>query len=226
MIISVTNLKGGVGKSTLAQNIAVALAQKGYSLCVADTDVEQQTSLKWAGVRSAIESENTKVVPVYLINPDTISDQILNKLGKKYDLVIIDGTPALTELTTRIIIMSDLVITPILASATDVWALDTFLKRYEEARITKQAMGGKVELCVVLNKYNDRVNLDREIGETIKELGVKLLDAKISTRVAYKEATVQGLGVVELKDKNANAEMTALVKEVEKSIKQLKKQKS
>lgn len=226
MIISVTNLKGGVGKSTLAQNIAVALAQKGYSLCVADTDVEQQTSLKWAGVRSAIENENTKVVPVYLINPDTISDQILNKLGKKYDLVIIDGTPALTELTTRIIIMSDLVITPILASATDVWALDTFLKRYEEARITKQAMGGKVELCVVLNKYNDRVNLDREIGETIKELGVKLLDAKISTRVAYKEATVQGLGVVELKDKNANAEMTALVKEVEKSIKQLKKQKS
>ncbi len=225
MIISVTNLKGGVGKSTLAQNLAVILAQKGYNLCVADTDVEQQTSMKWAGVRASLGEGSIADVPVFLINPDTISDQILNKLGKKYDLVIIDGTPALTELTTRIVIMSDLVLTPILASATDVWALDTFLKRFEEAKITKEAMGGKVELRVVLNKYNDRVNLDREIGETIKEMGVKLLDAKVSTRVAYKEATVQGLGVAELKDKNAQAEMAALVKELEKTIKQVAKAK-
>ncbi len=225
MIISITNLKGGVGTSTLAQNIAVWLAKKGYNLCIADTDIEQQTSMKWAGVRSSIVAEGAVEVPVYLINPDTISDQILNKLGKKYDLVIIDGTPALTELTTRIIIMSDLVLTPILASATDVWALDTFLKRYEEAQITKQAMGGKVELCVILNKYNERVNLDREIGETIREMGVKLLDAKVSTRVAYKEATVQGLSVAELKDKNALAELDKLGKEIEKIVKQLAKSK-
>jgi chromosome partitioning protein len=225
MIISVTNLKGGVGKSTLAQNLAVMLAKKGYNLCLADTDIEQQTSMKWSGVRSSIEADNLPEVPVFIINPDTISDQILNKLGKKYDLVIIDGTPALTELTTRIIIMSDLVLTPILASATDVWALDTFLKRYNEAQITKQAMGGTVELCVVLNKYNDRVNLDREIADTIREMGVKLLDAKVSSRVAYKEATVQGLSVAELKDKSAKAEMEALAKEIEKVIKKLAKAK-
>jgi chromosome partitioning protein len=207
-----------VGKSTLAQNLAVYLAKKGRNLCIADTDSEQQTSVKWGSVRSGIEDGSVPEVPVFLINPDTISDQILNKLGKKYDLVIIDGTPALTELTTRIIIMSDLVVTPILASATDVWALDTFLKRYEEARITKQAMGGKVELYVLLNKYNERTNLDREIGETIGEMGVNLLATKISTRVAYKEATVQGLGVTELKDKNAQAEIESLAIEIEKLL--------
>ncbi len=218
MIISVTNLKGGVGKSTLAQNLAVYLAKKGRKLCIADTDVEQQTSVKWGSVRSGIEDASVPEIPVFLINPDTISDQILNKLGKKYDLVIIDGTPALTELTTRIIIMSDLVITPILASATDVWALETFLRRYEEARITKEAMGGKVELYVLLNKYSDRTNLDREIGEAIGEMGVNLLKTRISTRVAYKEATVQGLGIVELKDKNAQAEIKALATEIEKLL--------
>lgn len=218
MIISITNLKGGVGKSTLAQNLAVYLAKKGRNLCIADTDSEQQTSVKWGSVRSGIRDSSVPEVPVFLINPDTISDHILNKLGKKYDLVIIDGTPALTELTTRIIIMSDLVITPILASATDVWALDTFLKRYEEARITKEAMGGKVELYVLLNKYNERTNLDREIGETIGEMGVNLLATKISTRVAYKEATVQGLGVTELRDKNAQAEIQSLATEIEKLL--------
>ena len=218
MIVSITNLKGGVGKSTLAQNLAVYLAKKGRNLCIADTDVEQQTSVKWGSVRSGIEEGSVPEVPVYLINPDTISDQILNKLGKKYDLVIIDGTPALTELTTRIIIMSDLVVTPILASATDVWALETFLRRYEEARITKEAMGGKVELYVVLNKYNERINLDREIGEAIGEMGVNLLRTKLSARVAYKEATVQGLGVTELRDKNAQAEIESLANEIEKLL--------
>lgn len=218
MIISVTNLKGGVGKSTLAQNLAVFLARKGRNLCIADTDLEQQTSVKWGSVRSGIEDGSVPEIPVFLINPDTISDQILNKLGKKYDLVIIDGTPALTELTTRIIIMSDVVITPILASATDVWALETFLKRYEEARITKEAMGGKVELYVLLNKYNERTNLDREIGEAIGEMGVNLLSTKISTRVAYKEATVQGLGIMELKDKNAQLEIESLATEIEKLL--------
>ena len=214
MIVSITNLKGGVGKSTLAQNIAVALAQKGIKLCVADTDYEQKTSLKWAGVRSQM-GEGLKEIPVFLINPETISDQVLNKLSKKYDLVIIDGTPALTELTTRIIIISDVVITPILASATDVWALDTFLNRYREAQITKQAMGGTVELAVVLNKFNDRINLDRDIGEAVKDLGIKVLDTHLSTRVAYKEATVQGLGVIEMKDPKARREIENLSSEIE-----------
>lgn len=220
MILSITNLKGGVGKSTIAQNLAVALARRGHKLCIADTDTEQQTSVRWAGVRLQRADEGLPDVPVFPINPDTISDQVLNKLGRSFDLVIIDGTPALTELTTRIIIMSDLVITPILASATDLWALDTFLKRYHEARITKESMGGRVGLHVLLNKYSDRVNLDREIAEAVGDLGISLLATRLSSRVAWKEAVVQGVGVVELRDRNAAAEMEALADEVEKLIAQ------
>lgn len=217
MIVSITNLKGGVGKSTLTQNLAVSLAKKGVNLCIADTDYEQKTSVKWSGVRSQMGAELNEI-PVFLINPESISDQVLNKLGKNYDVVLIDGTPALTELTTRIIIISDVVITPILASATDVWALDTFLKRYQEAKITKEAMGGKVELAVVLNKYNDRINLDRDIGEAVNDLGIRVLETQLSTRVAYKEATVQGLGVVEMKDSKARKEIEDLTLEIEKLL--------
>lgn len=221
MILSVTNLKGGVGKSTISQNLAVELSNRGYKLCIADTDTEQQTSVKWASVRAQREEENIPEIPVYKINPETISNQVLNTLAKKYQFVIIDGTPALTELTTRIIIMSDIVITPILASATDLWALDTFLLRFNEAKITKESMGGAVKHLVVLNKYNKRVNLDREINEAILEMDVQVLDTKLSTRVAYKEATVQGLGVSELKDANALAEIQNLSTEIEAVIKSL-----
>ena len=43
-IVAISNLKGGVGKSTIAQNIAVQFAQKGIKVCIADTDTEQKTS--------------------------------------------------------------------------------------------------------------------------------------------------------------------------------------
>ena len=221
MVISITNLKGGVGKSTITQNLAVELAQRGHKLCIADTDTEQQTSVKWASVRAQRAEEGVPEIPVYKINPETISNQVLKTLSKEYDLVLIDGTPALTELTTRIIIMSDIVITPILASATDLWALDTFLLRFREAKITKESMGGGVKHLVVLNKYSERINLDREIGEAVAEMDVQVLNTKLSTRVAYKEATVQGLSVVELKDANAVTEIQTLSNEVEAAMKAL-----
>ena len=50
MIISITSLKGGVGKSTITQNLAVCFAHMGYNTCIVDADTNQ-SSLKWAGLR-------------------------------------------------------------------------------------------------------------------------------------------------------------------------------
>ena len=46
-IISVCNLKGGVGKSTIAINLACALKYPGQSVVVVDSD-SQGTSTRWA----------------------------------------------------------------------------------------------------------------------------------------------------------------------------------
>lgn len=50
MKIGITNLKGGVGKTTISINLAVCLANAGYKVCIVDTDTNQ-TSFKWYGVR-------------------------------------------------------------------------------------------------------------------------------------------------------------------------------
>ena len=52
-ILAISNLKGGVGKSTIAQNIAAQFAQNGVKVCIADTDTEQKTSVKWASLRDS-----------------------------------------------------------------------------------------------------------------------------------------------------------------------------
>ena len=46
MIISFVNEKGGVGKTTLVTNTAACLSQRGYKVCLVDTD-KQQASTVW-----------------------------------------------------------------------------------------------------------------------------------------------------------------------------------
>jgi chromosome partitioning protein len=50
MIISITSLKGGVGKSTIAQNLSVGFAHSGYKTCIVDADTNQ-SALRWSGLR-------------------------------------------------------------------------------------------------------------------------------------------------------------------------------
>ena len=208
-ILAISNLKGGVGKSTIAQNIAVQFVEQGLKICIADTDTEQKTSVKWASLRD----NSVLNVPVFSISADKVSQEIL-ALKQNFDIVIVDGTPALTELTTRIIILSDLVVVPILPGGGDIWALENFLERYKEAKVTKESYGGKVDIAVIINRYSDRTTLDREVLSAIKEFGIKVLDAKLSNRVAYREATISGTGASEMKDEKAKQEIQELTKEI------------
>lgn len=210
-ILAISNLKGGVGKSTIAQNIAAQFAQNGVKVCIADTDTEQKTSVKWASLRDS----SLVSVPVFSIAPEKVSQEILG-LKQKYDLVIVDGTPALTELTTRIIILSDLVLVPILPGGGDIWALENFLERYQEAKVTKESYGGKVNIAVVVNRYNERTTLDREVVNAIQDFDVTVLATKLANRVSYREATIQGISVHDTKDEKAKQEIDELTKEIEK----------
>ena len=217
MVISVTNLKGGVGKSTVTQNLAVAFAHKKYKVCVIDTDFELQTSTKWSEERT----EDLPPVKVIAIRNDELSKTAV-ALKKEYDIVLIDGTPALFELSTRAIILSDLVIMPILPSIADIWTLEKFLKGFEEARIAKESMGATVEAYILLNKYSDSLTLDREVVEVLRGFDINVLESRLVNRIAYREAMPQGKGVIEGRDKKASAEMNRLLTEIESIIKKRK----
>lgn len=50
MIISITNLKGGTGKSTVSTNLAVNFSHMEYRVCIVDTDTNG-SSVHWSGLR-------------------------------------------------------------------------------------------------------------------------------------------------------------------------------
>ena len=142
---------------------------------------------------------------------------------KEYDIIIIDGTPALFELSTRAIILSDLVVMPILPSIADIWTLEKFLKGFEEARLAKESMGATVEAHILLNKYSESLTLDREVVEVLRGFDINVLNSRLVNRIAYREAMPQGKGVIEGRDKKAGNEIQKLITELEGIMKRIAK---
>jgi chromosome partitioning protein len=206
MKIAVTNLKGGVGKSTLSINLAVCLAHRGSSVCIVDTD-ENRNSIQWYGYR---DENLPKVLVVGAVEPRALNKTV-DSLNEKHDFVILDGTPNLGEMNTRIIMASDLLIIPIRPAAHDFRTISTFLERLEKAKEFRD----NIKACFVVNEYNDKVNLFRDIKDQLKaEYDIPVLNTTIKSRLAYVHSSLSGNGVLEYSDTKAKAEIEAFTNEV------------
>lgn len=203
MVISVINLKGGVGKSTISQNLAVCMAHDGYRVCIVDTDFEQHTSVKWSEQRP----ESLVKIPVFVVREQSLKSS-LDEFRASYQVVIIDGTPQLGTLATRTLVESDLVLAPITPTGFDLWSFETFLERYRDAKSRK----GELPAWVLFNRFKS-TNFHRGAVEAVGEFGLPILNRTLGERMAFQEAGVQGLGVIEYRDKKAREEMEELYRE-------------
>lgn len=212
MIISVTSLKGGVGKSTISQNLAVCFAHMGYRTAIVDTDTNA-SSIHWSGLRD----ESLPEIMVFgLTNSDALRKNI-KKINDDYDIIVIDGTPSISKLVSTILVLGDVVLIPIRPSGFDIWATEKFLESYEQAKTLK----GEMEAYFVINEYNPRANLNNEIKEALKELEIATMETTFRTRIAYGESSVLGLGAYEYRDEKAKKEATNLANEVLTILKNL-----
>jgi chromosome partitioning protein len=214
MIIGITNLKGGVGKSTISQNLAVSFSARGYKVCVLDTDIEQRSSAKWASLRDT-RTDGTPHIPVSCIEGEQVA-KMSEHNAALYDIVLIDGTPQLTKTATKTLLISDLVLIPVTPSGLDIWSFDNFFSRLEEVRTVRPSL----KAYAIMNRYKGN-NLDREVVEAVEGFGIPVLDTKLGDRIAYREAPIAGLGVVEYRDAKAQKEVENLTDELIKLMESL-----
>ncbi|MEM1322155.1 MAG: ParA family partition ATPase [Bacteroidota bacterium] len=212
MIISVTSLKGGVGKSTISQNLAVCFAHMGYKVAIVDTDTNA-SSVHWSGIRE----EKLPQITVMGLTDNNALRKNIKQLQQDYDLIIIDGTPTISKLVSTIIVLGDIVLIPIRPSGFDIWATEKFVEKYEQA----QALKEDVKAYFVLNEYNDKINLNKEIREALGELEINTLQSTLKHRIAYEEVCVMGKGVYEYRDPKAKQEVANLTNEVLELLKSL-----
>ena len=213
MVIAVTNLKGGVGKTTVTTNLAVSFTQRGKDVCIVDTDLGQQSSMEWSGNRS----EERARIPVFGVSIKQLNKEVAD-LAKRFDIVLIDGTPQLSELADRTILASDLLVIPLTPSIYDFRGFENFLQRFEQVKGLKEASGGIVRAFILLNRVVPNTKVSKDIEEAVKEYEVEVLQTKLANRIAYVDTATDGTGVLEYKDPKAKAEMNSLTDELMKNI--------
>lgn len=213
MIIASISYKGGVGKSTLAQNLAVSLATDGYKVCIVDAD-ESAATTKWFAIRQ--ESGKEPFVNVLQMTEAKAIIPSVKALYKDYDAVIIDSPPSLFPIVSKIMLLSHIIIVPIVPKGgSDYWVTEDFLARYSEVQEQKEE---KTPAYFLLNMYKDSFNLHKAVVGGLEKLGeqygVSFLKSKLHERVAYGEANVKGLGAIEHTDMKAKNEILELTKEI------------
>ena len=204
MIVGVLNQKGGVGKTTLAVNIAAGLARTGSRVLLIDAD-PQGSALDWAAAREGAPLFSVVGLPRPAVHKE------IGTLCHGYDHIVIDGPPRVSELARSAIMASDLVLIPVQPSPYDVWAAEEVIKLIDEVRVFKE----NIKSAFVINRKITNTAIGREVREALSAYSVHVLDAAIAQRVVFAEAVGRGLSVFECEAGGpAAADIDAVIKEL------------
>jgi chromosome partitioning protein len=120
-------------------------------------------------------------------------------------------------MTRAIIVMSNLCLVPLGASAAEIWSTADLLQTIAAARRYR----ADIDARIVWNRFRGHTREALEMSEAArKELGLQELTSRLGYRVAYSEALARGLSVEEWLDRNAHAEIQALANEVQDILKE------
>lgn len=194
MIITITNQKGGVAKSTTSQNLGAGLANRGYKVLLIDLDAQANLTLS-CGVKEPAKTvysilkdktltadaitpikENLSLIPASLAL--STADLELNGVGKEYklaealesikgdyDYIIIDTPPALSILTVNALTVADKVIIPAQA---DLFSLEAIKQLYNTIETIKRYTNKDLTIAgILLARYNNRNILTQELTEVL-----------------------------------------------------------
>ena len=162
-IVAVGNLKGGVGKSTLAVNLACELAA-GAKVRLVDADA-QETTVEWlAGGALPIEGE---ALP--LDDPKQAQAWIRKVRAMPADVLVIDLPPHNGAATAAALFLADLFVIPVAPSGLDLRAAVKALDMLREARTMRG--DGKPPALLVPSRVDRRTGAGREIEAALHEMG-------------------------------------------------------
>jgi chromosome partitioning protein len=158
-VIVVANPKGGVGKSTLATNLAGYFAKQGHKVMLGDVDI-QQSSRSWLALRPP-------ALPP--ISPWEITDGHIAKPPKGTTHIVLD-TPAAFDGPhfDEALKIADKVIVPLQPSMFDILATQAFLQRLALKK-------GKHDVGVLGMRVNIRTRSAEQLAHYVGNLGLPML---------------------------------------------------
>lgn len=186
-IILITHQKGGVGKSTLAFNMASILKE---SVKTAIIDLDLQGSL--------YKSRNSSSVPIY--PPNKLDD--LNSMD--YDFVFIDTPPYLISDLPMLCKIANVIVIPTKTGLYDLLAIEDTIEIVKNAKKEKDTL-------IVFNMVKPNTTLTNEMNEALERFNVTVSNTFISDLVAFTRSAIND-GIEE--NTKAQNQIIELTKEV------------
>jgi len=214
-ITTITNQKGGTGKTTISMNLGVALAMRGKKVLLIDFDPQANLTYSF-GIHKPKNTivevlQGKQAIQTILVNKEgldiapsssLLSDlelSIVNKIGREqllkdrleglmgYDYVFIDSPPSLSILTINALTASNEVLIPLQMEILSLQGVTQLLKTIDEV---KNVLNKKLKISgIVVSIYDSRRRLSGEVLNEIKNnLKEKIFNSVIRICVKITEA--------------------------------------
>ena len=217
-VITITNQKGGVGKSTTASALNFGLKNKGYKTLLIDLDAQGNLSYTLTANNPPISSlevltgtatikdaiQHTAQGDILPASPSLAgADTLITETGKEYrlkeaietiindyDYILIDTPPALGTLTINALTACDSVIIPAQA---DIYSLQGIGQLIQTIQTVKKYCNPNLTVKgILITRYNTRTVIAKDmtdlLEQTANQIKTKLFNTKIRECVAIKEA--------------------------------------
>ncbi len=182
-ILSLVSQKGGVGKTTIAMNLAVLAEQRGYATVVFDLD-PQASITKWKDKRGPETPPD--VVPAQQGRLKTL---LASAQKQGAQLVIIDTAGSADSAALAAAEVADLILVPARPNGLDLDAVETTV------RVAMQH--AKRPFYVVLTQTPSQAAIAEEAAEVIEGAGVAVCPIRIGSRLDFRHPTPDGKAAVE-----------------------------
>mgnify|MGYP001284554011 CR=1 FL=1 len=209
-IIGIVQVKGGAGRSTVSTNLAASLSKQRNTALI-DCDIPQGTSASWYALRSADNKADNLMIATAADHKEMVEQ--IQVLSSRADYIVLDAPPRIAEITRAMLMLADLIIIPVGATAAELWATSDLLETIAEAQKSRP----QLEYRLLWNKYRHVTKSAKELSEEV-ELEAPTLSTKLGFRVAYGDALSHGLSVIEYRDRKAKLEITELTNEIIKTL--------
>ena len=236
-IIAVTNLKGGIGKTTTVVNLSAGLALKGARVLLVDVDAQGNLAMA-LGVKPrrtlyevlvdgaritdcltparpnldllAADESLLAAQPTIARRPDwsRVLDQALRPARNSYDFIFIDCGGSLTVLNLNALYAANDVVVPTTIEPFSIKGLEM-----QVLQIARVKGGSGVLRAIVPTMYDSRTRQSVELIEQLRTRYGSLVTAPIRVNIRLSESSAQGQSIYEYDPRSRGAIDYALLVE-------------